>query len=787
MISSSKPALAFAVVLLVLAAAVLFQLHGRGPRPLLQTDILALLPPTERNPLAERAAQSLSAVAGARAVYFVGHPSRSVAHEAAARFASALRASQAFAAVRDDVSRFDPDAVVRFYSPYTFGLLGTNDRHGLERGDFDSAQRLQAKLYSPWRSGISASPAVDPFGLLDEWLATLPIANMRLAPENGRLTAHEQGRTWVLISAELPGSAYDPAVQRRAVHATRVAESQLHQDFSGAELLRAGMVFHADAARQTAEHDVDLIGFGSLAGIVLLLYVVFRSVQPLLLGLLSIGVGIAAGMAATLAVYGELHILTLVFGASLIGEAIDYAIQYFAAHLEAGKHWHPVVGLKRVRPALNAALATSLLGYGALSFMHFPAISQIAVFAFAGLLAAWGTVVFVMPLLLTRPSSREPELVLRAPRLALDLWHRHVGRRAAYVVVGVALLLSAPGILRVTFDDDVRQLVERSAQLATQETKIQQLSGFGGGSQFFLVHGEDTGELLENEMRLTRRLRALMALNALTGYQAISDFVPPVSLQQENRALLQRTLFSNPAQTSALLQREGFREEAADAYLAMYAASPTPTLTPERWLETDWSAPFRHLWLGASPEGVASVVIPQGAYSVSALQEAARALPGIALIDKPASVSRLFSDYRRWGVLWLAIAGVLVWLVLAVRYGGRHGAIVLLPTLLGMSGAVAAFGYLELPFTLFGVMALMLVLGVGVNYGIFIYEGGEDRPAALVGVVLSAATTLLSFGLLALSSMPALRTFGFTLAVGIALAVLLSPVILSLRRSSSCA
>ena len=51
--------------------------------------------------------------------------------------------------------------------------------------------------------------------------------------------------------------------------------------------------------------------------------------------------------------------------------------------------------------------------------------------------------------------------------------------------------------------------------------------------------------------------------------------------------------------------------------------------------------------------------------------------------------------------------------------------------------------------------------------------------ATLAGVLLSAGTTLLSFGLLAFSSMPALSSFGLTLLVGIGIAVLLAPMVLS--------
>jgi len=91
---------------------------------------------------------------------------------------------------------------------------------------------------------------------------------------------------------------------------------------------------------------------------------------------------------------------------------------------------------------------------------------------------------------------------------------------------------------------------------------------------------------------------------------------------------------------------------------------------------------------------------------------------------------------------------------------------------LGIAAALALTGYTGAPFTLFGVMALMLVLGVGVNYAIFLVEGRGREGPAFVAVLLSAATTVLSFGLLAFSGTPALAQFGRTLVAGIGVAVL---------------
>ncbi|MEX3707283.1 hypothetical protein AB3X92_42520, partial [Paraburkholderia sp. BR14317] len=66
------------------------------------------------------------------------------------------------------------------------------------------------------------------------------------------------------------------------------------------------------------------------------------------------------------------------------------------------------------------------------------------------------------------------------------------------------------------------------------------------------------------------------------------------------------------------------------------------------------------------------------------------------------------------------------------------------------------------------------------NYAVFLREGAmraaTDRGAVWTGVLLSAATTLLSFGMLGMSSMPALKSFGATLSLGIMVSVMLAPI-----------
>jgi len=174
------------------------------------------------------------------------------------------------------------------------------------------------------------------------------------------------------------------------------------------------------------------------------------------------------------------------------------------------------------------------------------------------------------------------------------------------------------------------------------------------------------------------------------------------------------------------------------------------------------------------------VLVDERAIPAPTIRKTAQAVEGVTFLDKVASVTRLFGEYRKFFSYGLAIAIAVVLAVLSRRYGWRGGGAVLLPTLLGIASALALSGYSGVAVTLFTVMALMLVLGVGVNYAIFLVEGRGREGSAFVAVLLSAATTVLSFGLLSFSSTPALAQFGKTLVAGIGIAVLLAPLAMTL-------
>ena len=555
---------------------------------------------------------------------------------------------------------------------------------------------------------------------------------------DGLLAVPDGDGLQVLVTAALRGSPFDPQVQRASLAAVAAAERESAAAASGAQVLRTGAVFYAADARSRAEREAGLIGWASLGAILVLFLGVFR-VRPAP----APGPGLRGGGA------GGRHrrhppgvrpdpAAHPGGGRQPGGGGGGLPAVVLHHHLGAGPKWEPRAALDRLRPALVLGLVTTLLGYAALGVAPFPGLRQMAVFSMAGLTASFLTVAWVLPGALARPMPSRPRLLAALER-TLDGWRRQLrALRRWGAVLGALLILAAIQGLRP--DDDVRNLIRPSRSLQAQEERIRGLTGLSNSMSFFLVEGRSEGEVLAREEALRERLGGLVAQGELDSVQAVSSFVPSPARQE---AALEERLGRAPALEQAM-RSVGFREDAVAALDRDLRASAGRPLTVADWLGAPFSLPFRRLWVGATVHGAASVVFPSGPCAAARLAQAAAGLEGVALVDKAGRVSVLLGRYRRLADLALGLAVLLVWAMLARWYGPRAGTRVLAPTLGGMLGALGTAALLGLPWTLFGSIALVLVLGFGVDYAVFLREAGDRPAAALLGVLLAGFATLLS-------------------------------------------
>ncbi|HUR39898.1 MAG TPA: hypothetical protein VM240_01910 [Verrucomicrobiae bacterium] len=750
-----------------------FGVHGRMR---VETDLLAMLPQVERDALVESAVRALSDATGRRTLFLAGAPDAARARAAAEDLAARLRDSGAFSAVTLRIA-LDDGALDALYGTRRAALLSGTHRAWLREG---AAARLGddalRALYTP--SGwLRARPfAEDPLNLYGDFLAQLLPAAGKVHLQDSLLVAPSPQGPYVLVAAETAATAFTLAGNARLEQVIAESIAGTEQAHAGAEVLCSGVVRYAAAAAASGTAEIATFGSISTAAIVLLVLLTFRGPRPLLLTLTSLAVGALAALTACHFLFDRVHLITLVFGSTLTGVAVDYSIHYFADQFRQRGEWDPRATLHHVGPAILVGMLATALGYLALVLLPFPGLRQMAVFSIVGIGAACATVLLAYPFLANRRAAAHRPAALALSAQLARIGTPKVSSGSALAALVAALAFTAFGLSRLVFVDDVRALQSTPEWLKAEDARVRELLGGGQDTRFFLIEGPDAEALLQAEERLREGLDALVARGALGGYQAVSRALPSLARQRENHAWLAAQVYSADGVLARTLADAGYAEPDIRARLQAFPRE-APGLTPDEWLASSVSAPLRNQWLAAEGlahgRGVASVVSLAGVNDLAALQALAQQ-DGVTFVDRVARISQVMQRFRKLAGAGLAAAFAVVTGALMLRYGAAGGARLIVAPLGGAMLTLATLGAAGVEANLFNVLALLLVLGMGVDYAVFMREGRGARSTVIMAIVLAGLMTLLSFGLLALSTTPFIRSLGLTVVLGVTFTFLLA-------------
>ncbi|CAA9891870.1 Exporter protein [Candidatus Methylobacter favarea] len=753
------------IVISVLGAQVL-------TRDWLETGFLALLPASEQKPEIAKAIQQQSELINREMIWLTGAATSRQAIAQAQQLKLQLKQSKLFNKV---LLQFPQQQYIKQYQklfPYRYQLLDAQTRITLNNNPSDLIKQTREVLYSPLGQMQAANLERDPLLLFSRYFSAQDPLKLNL--EQGMVILHDVNKFWALLLTDLEDS--NLPLDKLEILLNLVNGATAHVQGSGGELMVSGMPLFTAYGAHSAKQEISTVGIGSSAGIILLLLATFRSPRPLLLSTLAIGSGMFAALVLSILFFTKIHILTLVFGASLIGVADDYA-QHLLCDSLGEKNWNPRRGLHFILPGLTVGLISNLLSYAGLGFSPFPGLQQVAVFSAMGLLVAWLTVVLLFPLLLKGfVFNHEPGL-LKLTGYWEQKWPAWAFKNKRWLSL-VLLVFIAGGCWRLIPQDDVRLLQSAPAELTRTANKIRQLLSLSRDSQFFLVSGTDQKDWHRNEQQLLNSLEALKQQQALQYYEGISHYWPNADRQQENYRLLKQTLYD-----SALLKQYmnglGFGKEAVKTELKQFAGSAHKELSLPEWLKTADESK-QQLWLGCQSGHCQSIVALNGIKNLPALA-ALHSLPGVVWVDQVEKLSSLFKRYRIRASALLVSAFSVVWLGLGLKFGWGRALGILSVPLISLAVALSMLGWFGQLFSLFNLFALLLVLGIGVDYAMFFFMAGDRRTSTSLAVTVSALTTLLAFGLLSVSSTEIVHAFGFTVAIGIVTALMCAPLMSRLK------
>ncbi|WP_010253141.1 MMPL family transporter [Treponema primitia] len=752
-------------IALALALSVLLQ------KPLgINRDLLGILPDTASlKPVS--AADRLLGDRSSRGFYILaGAQDFERAKQAAVLLYQGLR-GPAFESLSLYVDQGVMDQVFQYLYDYRYTLLDGESRELLESGQAHIiAEDALASAFGAFNFTALDTLDTDPFLLTDRglrrFISTALSAGGTMSLRDDVLAA-QQGETWyVMLRGVLSPRGAAITNADSGVQKIYALASGIEAENPDLHFVYSGIPFHSYESSSSAQREISLISTVTLVLVALLFLFVFRSPLPVLASLAAIGFSILLALMTALLFFREIHVLTFVFGTTLIGICVDYSIHY-------------LVQRNGILRGIAMSLVSSEICFIALLFAPFSILRQFAVFSAAGLLSSFLTVSCLYPRFgsITAKENR----IMKLPVLPKPGRFSGVIRKTILMVilcVSLAVLFFNRGMIRV--ENNITGLYTISPSLLESERIASSVLNIGSPGWYFIVSGDTPGELLEHEELLRNRLDREITRGSLKSYMASSLFVPSVKTQEQNYEAAKSLLplaedqfeYLGFPRSGAILFREDFIQKTG------------------RYSEVDGLPPYlagilENLWIGELGGRYYSCVLPLHVSVEEPFRALGDELDFVFFVNKVKDIGTGLDTLTGIMLVLLIIAYGVIAVTVLILYPRRDAlriiAAPLLPIL--VTGSVLAAAGIPLGF--FSVVGIVLVFGLGLDYMFYRTESRNSNTGTLTvwAIVLSYLTTALSFGALVLSSFPPVHIFGLTVFSGLTTAFI-SAMLMQGRASS---
>ncbi len=732
----------------------------------------------------------------------VGGAAREQNLEAAHQLAQVLAEHPEVAWVRNGIEAGQERAFSEIYAPRAAYFLAPTPEQTAAKltpeGLNEAAQNLRHQLSLPTAPLLKQMIPQDPLLAFPALLERLQQAREGgLDLDNGRFVTGDGHGLVFLASVHPPFLAVHQAPLQQAI---QDAFTTISAGEPALVLEQSGVGRFALSAERTIRADITRISVISTAGLALVFLLIFRSPRLVVLVLLPIAIGVLAACTCGLLLFGRIHGVTLAFGAALIGVGIDYAIHLFNHHMLDPAPEGAAATVRKIWPGLLLGATTTVAGFAGLAWTTFPGLREIAVFAGVGVLAAvWATRTVLPALMPQRPvPGRLHHALARFAHAVLQrLMHM---RRGLWVVPLAAIVVCAIGLPQVNWVDDIQALNRLDPELLAEDERVRGSVSRMDAGRFVIAIGDSEAEALEVNDEVAQILEQKVANRKLQGFRSLHSFLWSPAQQRSNLAALRAPGVAKQfedAITAAGFRPQAFAGEGGFLQLVRGEFDPPPPLTFADLQDSPLSPLVRSFRLDLG-EQVALVTFLRGLDEGESLSKSLATVPNAYYFDHTATMAAAYRRYRTRSLELIAVGLLAVAALVFARYRRVGPALsAYVPACIAAATTLAILGLMGGPVHILHLVSLLLVLSMGVDYGVFLTEASlesHSQPvatpgptaAALLSIVLACISTVLAFGLLGMSDYPALEAIGTTVGIGVVLSLVCAPVsLVILRRGDS--
>lgn len=736
----------------------------------LDADLFNMFPKPFEEESIRKADEKLTEATGQNVFILVANKDFNKARTAAVNVYDALINSSNFNSVNLYSDMGSMSEITDFIYKYRWNMLDDEsiDMISSEGGAEVFAQNALATAYSPFTMMSLDNLDMDPFMLaennLNNYLNAVQSSGVAMSPKDGVLASEKDGTWYVMIRGIL--SKKGAALVSKDNGVTEIYSVCKQYENDGTRFVYSGTPFHSHKSSNSASREVTIISTVSMLLVIIMLLSVFRTPKPLLFSVLSILISVATAVSTTLAVFHKMHILTLVFGTSLIGSSIDYSLHFFTqwagnAQLKSGKEIRD-----HLMPGLTMAIISSGLCFIILLFAPFNLLKQMSTFCVSGLISSFLTTLAIFPYIPIPDGERKIKFIGIMKTASNKNLKKNIGR----IGITVLFVFTIGSILiwhkNVKIENNVTKLYKIEGEMLANETEVNSIIKYSP-TGWFIIRGDSEEKTLETEEKLTKKIDELT--NGTVGYISTSLFIPSIERQIRSRAACEKLLALAEDQLEAL----GYDASDAEYLREEFAASANDFISIEKGNVPEFlTNSISTAWLGQINGQYYTVVMPNIIPDEKAFKAFVQNEENVFFINKLADISSDLDRLTKMVLEFFAIAYIVMFVVLKFFYNWKQAfKIISIPLIIVLlTASVFAISNIRLEF--FSVTGLILVFGLGLDYIIYMMENERNiKSDANVlepfATMLSFITTVVSFGALALSSFTPVHLIGLSIFLGL--------------------
>jgi hopanoid biosynthesis associated RND transporter like protein HpnN len=653
----------------------------------------------------------------------------------------------------------------------------------------------------------------------------------------GALTKHyiiyNQGKVG-LIALRISVANTELARGDEAITALRELIADAKAQHPGVHIGLTGLPILENDEMSSSQSSMTRGGIVSFIGVIIVVIAGFGGVRHALMAnlVLLIGAGWAFGYATL--VVGHLNLLSITFTATLIGVGIDYGTYYVSRYIQLRREGTDCEAALRkttriAGPAIITGAMTTVVAFFATGTATFTGIAELGIIAGGGILLCALAQLFVLPALVrvvddSPLGKRFPKpvpihsaiaVLMRAPRLIM--------------VAGVATtLLAAIGLKNLWFDYNLMNLQPEGLESVSLEHKL--LTECDQSMWYAISMVDTSAQLLDRKKQFEslpsvertdeiadlfvgdEELKRPIIVEISNQLKNLPERPPVIAIDNlEDLGLIlaqaQDVVSRNPAGAECARHLEMLREAMrrltvaecyakisqfqqqlagellSDMYILRSISNPDPPKL------SDLPASYVNRYVGHTGKLLLKIYGKGDIHNDMAALD--RFVRDVRSVDPQATGNPLQTyecslemkrSYRNASILSLVI-------ILGVLYfdfrNVKHCVLAAVPQFMGIVVTFGLLGSLNLPLNPANLMAVPMILGIGVDYSVYVVheyleQKGRYRmsPGTAIAVTVDSLTTLLGYGSLLIASHRGLKSLGTVLTLAVTFCTLMSVIVL---------